>query len=90
MIAPWIVKRHKVSVFRVEGCYVRPFMEVAVTARERQILALGRATVLSGDNMLGMEKHQPRGRLWQATVLTDVTRPGANFGTKLPIHRLIG
>src|SRR5262249_21708554 len=70
---------------RVGARYVRPLVPIAATAAERQVPRLSRPAVLPGDNVDDGES-DTGSRLWQAAVLTGITRPRADLLGERSIH----
>ena len=55
----------------IDTCYIRSFETIAVDARQREILKLGLAPMLPGDDVIYLERRRVK-RRWQLTVLTTI------------------
>jgi hypothetical protein len=55
----------------IDTCYIRSFETIAVDARQREILKLRSAPMLSGNDVIDLERRRVK-RRWQLTVLTTI------------------
>jgi hypothetical protein len=77
LLPAWMKQRNNLTGVRVDPRQIRPFVAVAVAARESQVFQHGRTAVLLGDNVVEVER-QLSERFREATILAAVTGPDAD------------
>jgi len=76
-LPPWMKQRNNLTGVRVDPREIRPFVAVAVAARESQVLQFGGTAVLLSDDVVEM-KRQFSERFRETTILAAVTGPDAD------------
>jgi hypothetical protein len=77
LLPSWMKQRNNLTGVRVDPRQIRPFVAVAVTARESQVLQYRGAAVLLSDDVIEV-KRQFSERFREATILAAVTGPDAD------------
>lgn len=82
MVEPNVVARMEedddLTRSRVDTREIWPFEQIALLARQRQVVGRVVATMLLSDNVLDVERTERQRRLWQMAVLATMLRPLAH------------
>ena len=70
----------------IKARQVRPFVEVAVNAGERQVVGIIRASVKSREDVFNVEQGQRRVLLVEWAIFASVPRPIPNVLSRLRVH----
>ena len=81
------LERRERACLGIQARDVWAFVEIAVDARQRQILEVVTTTMLFGNDVLDLESSQGRLILSEPAVLATVSRPQADGCTRGRIHR---
>ena len=84
-LPPWMKQRNNLTGVRVDPREIRPFVAVAVAARESQVLQFGGTAVLLSDDVVEM-KRQFSERFRETTILAAVTGPDADGFVNRFVH----
>jgi hypothetical protein len=81
MLVPWVPSRMKqgdnLTGIRVDARQIRPFVTVAIAARESEVFQNGGTSVLLSDHVVEV-KRQFSERFRESAILAAVTGPGAD------------
>lgn len=85
LLPPWMKQGDDLAGIGIDPRQVRPFVAVAVAARESEVFQYRGAAVLLGDDVVEL-KRQCREGFWEAAVLAAVTGPDADSFVNRFVH----
>ncbi len=85
-VAAWMKQRHKLPGLGIEAGDVGSLVEIAEAARQGQVVRLGRATMLTGNDVFDVKTDETGSRLRQSAVFANVTCPAADQGPQRVVH----